>query len=243
MKNSLYYHKKLYLTILIILTCHFNIYSQELSPLAEYNRYCGYQGLAQWACEDSVQVVDYLLRLDLRTGKISEKLYDPGARMIFWRLDMRNLMLEHYGVQFQISILGCLKGDTVAIVAYPQEKSIYEQEEELKLKYPQEKNDEIAKRIKMVYDTIVVSGNKELLKRLSDLKNIRSPFLLNRKSTTVPDYQIYSRNFSGQEYLFLSRESVEGDEQGKQLLDWIDETFLVLKRISDKKKGDSAGLK
>ena len=113
----------------------------------------------------------------------------------------------------------------------------------MKIEYPQEKNEEIAKRIKMVYDTIVVSGNKELLKRLSDLKNIRSPFLLNRKSTTVPDYQIYSRNFSGQEYLFLSRESVEGDEQGKQLLDWIDETFLVWKRISDKKKGDSAGLK
>jgi len=232
MKYFINNHRILCSTISIILIWHLNIYSQDLDP---FERYFRLQGLRQWACEDSAEVVDYVLRLDLRTGKISEKLYDPGARMILWRLDMRNLMLERYGIQFQISILGCLKGDTVAIVAYPQEKTIYEQEKELKIKYPQENNKEIAKRIKMVYDTIVISGNQELLTRLSNLSNKRSPFLLNWGPVIVPDYQIYSRNSSGQVYCFLSRESVEGDDQGKQLLDWIDETFLVLKRISDKK--------
>jgi hypothetical protein len=243
MKNSIYNHRKLYLTILITLIWNFNTYSQDLSAQRLYDRYRGYQGLAQWACEDSAQVIDYLLRLDLQMGAITKKLYDPDARNIFWRLDMRNLLIEHTGIEFQISILGCLKGDTVAIVAYPEGKSIYKQEKEMKIEYPQEKNEEIAKRIKMVYDTIVVSGNQELLTRLSNLKNKRSPFLLDWSMSIVPDYQIYSRNFSGQEYLFLSRESVEGDDQGKQLLDWIDETFLILKRISDKKRGDSAGLK
>jgi hypothetical protein len=231
MNNFNYLHKILLSTIsTILLGTSIPLISQDLN-----SRFCGDQGLMQWIGRDSASVIDYVLPLNTKLGAMTNKIYDPGARIIFWRLDVRNLSIEPSGVEFQFSILGCRKGDTIAILRYPLNESIDKQEQELKKEYPRATNREIAEHIKVVCDTIIVADSKELLERISTLKSIGIPLLTNSSEGYYPNYQIYSKNMAGQAYLFLAKEAVENEENGRRLLQWIDDMFALLKRISELK--------
>lgn len=230
--NKFYQSNLLILIILLNILVPQSLFSQKLYD--SHDRFYCPLGLMQWAGEDSSYVVDYLLKLDW-DRHVDEHNNNFIKGVVSWRIDLRSQGLFTNEVEFQISILGGWK-DTVIVLAYPREGSIFEQEKKLKERFPNESNLERAKRIKMKYDTILVSGNQEIVNKLSELKKIKYPVMLIETELGTPWYQIYSRNSSGQVYIALSYSSEEGDKEIAKLLKWIDGIFPMIKKMSKNKE-------
>ncbi|MFA6542599.1 MAG: hypothetical protein WCT99_13445 [Bacteroidota bacterium] len=188
------------------------------------------KGIVQWACLDSSQVYDYVLRL----YPISE--FRTDSTITLWKFVARNVNIEPNGMEFQFSIT-VSDPDTVIAIAYPFGGSVYHQVQDLLLKYPIANSSELAKHVMMVYDTIQINGVKELKEIVRDIAKMKYYVLLDDKfSFTVPTYEIYSQTYGGVIYFSIGSAGLGEDEERLSFTEWIDKTFNTIKTYSDRQR-------
>lgn len=214
--------------ISIIIFFHLNVNSINAQNLYNPLRY-ETKGLVQWACIDTPQVYDYVLRL------FPISVYRTDSTLTLWQFVVRSVSTKSNDVEFQFSITAGTP-DTIIVIAYPLSKSIYRQVQSLMEKYPKANSEQLAEHVEMIHDTVRVNGNTELEKIVQDISKMKYYLLLaDNFSFAVPTYEIFSQTANGIVYYSIGFGGVGEDAERQTLLEWINKTFIILKGYCEQK--------